>query len=310
MERKLVSYIFPAFNEVETLPELSKVLQPILIEVEKKYRTEIIFINDGSKDNTLGLLNEMASKDKRIRILNFSRNFGHQIAISAGLDFAEGDAVIIMDVDLQDPPTVSLDLLKKWEEGFQVVYAQRRSRKDGFFKRITAFGFYRVLSAFADIDIPKDTGDFRLMDKVVVQEIRKYKEHNRFMRGLVSYLGFRQTGVLFDRANRFAGATHYPLKKMLKLANDAIVSFSYAPLRIVNRLGYVLMAISSLAVLVWLLAKVFAWNVHYPTSVDVLIVGAFLTGINLAALGILGQYLGRIYSEVQDRPLYILNPVE
>jgi len=310
LERKLVSYIFPAFNEVETLPELSKVLQPILIEVEKKYRTEIIFINDGSKDNTLGLLNEMASKDKRIRILNFSRNFGHQIAISAGLDFAEGDAVIIMDVDLQDPPTVSLDLLKKWEEGFQVVYAQRRSRKDGFFKRITAFGFYRVLSAFADIDIPKDTGDFRLMDKVVVQEIRKYKEHNRFMRGLVSYLGFRQTGVLFDRANRFAGATHYPLKKMLKLANDAIVSFSYAPLRIVNRLGYVLMAISSLAVLVWLLAKVFAWNVHYPTSVDVLIVGAFLTGINLAALGILGQYLGRIYSEVQDRPLYILNPVE
>lgn len=309
MKKKLISYIFPIYNESGNINLLYDTIKDTTSGISKSYSFEYVFINDGSRDDSLEKLLSIQKKDASVVVINLSRNFGHQIAVTAGLDHARGDAVIIMDSDMQDPPSVSLELISKWEEGFDVVYAQRRSRKDSFFKKITADIYYRSLEKVAEIKIPRDTGDFRLIDRRVVNEINKYKEHNRFLRGLVSYVGFKQTGVLFDRDERYSGVTGYPLKKMIKFAADGIFGFSNAPLKIISQLGYSMALISVLGALYAVLSKVL-----FPeTTVDgwtFIVISIFLVGgIQLVMLGVLGSYIGRIYTEVQNRPLYGVDAV-
>ena len=307
--KKLISYIFPVYNEEGNIHKLQEVL---LKEIEKKsdkYDFEIVCINDGSTDSSLDKLIEIQKKDKRFKIINFSRNFGHQMAITAGLDFARGDAVIIMDADLQDPPSVSLELIEKWEEGYEVVYAQRRTRQDTKFKKFTAFLFYRTLDKLADIRIPKDTGDFRLMDRKVVEALKKFREKNRFMRGLVAYVGFKQTGVLFDRQERFSGKTHYPLKKMIKLALDGITSFSTVPLKLMTQIGIFISILSLIGIIFALFVRIFIPEATIPGTTFAIIATLFIGGVQIFMMGILGTYIGRIYSEVQGRPLYIVSSI-
>lgn len=301
--KKLISYIFPIYNESENIDLLYKTIKGV-VKTNKNYVYEFIFINDGSKDDSLTKLRQLQEKDDSVVVIDFARNFGHQIAVTAGIDHASGDAIIIMDSDMQDPPRVSLELISKWEEGYDVVYAQRRSRKDTFFKKMTADAFYRLLQRVADIDIPRNTGDFRLIDREVASQLKRFKEHNRFLRGMVSYIGFKQIAVQFDRDERHAGVTGYPWKKMVRFAADGIFSFSSAPLKAISRLGYVMAVLSILGVLYALGVKLF-----FPETViegwTFIIISIFLVGgIQLVMLGVLGSYIGRIYTEVQDRPLY------
>lgn len=306
--KKTVDYIFPIYNEAGNIPLLYKVLQEVIADVPE-YDFRFIFVNDGSRDGSLAQLRDLEAKDPRVVVINFARNFGHQIAVTAGLDYADGDAVIIMDSDMQDPPKVSIELIKKWQEGWDVVYAQRRTRRDGVLKRLTAFLFYRLMSRLADIDIPRDTGDFRLIDKRVVATLRRFKEHNRFLRGMVSYVGYRQAAVQFDRDKRHAGATGYPLKKMLRFAADGILSFSSAPLKLISRVGYFISALSFLGVLYALVAKFLAPETIVPGWAFIVIAICLIGGIQLIMLGVLGGYIGRIYVESQNRPLYIIESV-
>lgn len=308
MKKRLISYIFPIFNEEGNIDLLYETISNLLA-AETKYDFEILFINDGSRDSSLEMLLKIQQKDRRVSLINFSRNFGHQIAVTAGLDHAKGDAVIIMDSDMQDPPRVSLELIKKWEEGYDVVYAQRRVRKDTVFKRFTAHMFYLVLQKLADIDIPRNTGDFRLMDRRVVNELNKFREQNRFLRGLVSYVGFNQTAVLFNREERHAGVTGYPLKKMLKFAADGILGFSWAPLKFITHVGYAISAASFLGILYALMLRVFFSTITVPGWTFIVIAILFIGGVQLIMLGILGNYIGRIYSEAQNRPLYIIENI-
>ena len=301
--KKLISYIFPIYNESENIDLLYKTIKGV-VKTNKNYVYEFIFINDGSKDDSLTKLRQLQEKDDSVVVIDFARNFGHQIAVTAGIDHASGDAIIIMDSDMQDPPRVSLELISKWEEGYDVVYAQRRSRKDTFFKKMTADAFYRLLQRVADIDIPRNTGDFRLIDREVASQLKRFKEHNRFLRGMVSYIGFKQIAVQFDRDERHAGVTGYPWKKMVRFAADGIFSFSSAPLKAISRLGYVMAVLSILGVLYALGVKLF-----FPETViegwTFIIISIFLVGgIQLVMLGVLRSYIGRIYTEVQDRPLY------
>lgn len=306
---KTISYIFPIYNESGNIDLLYETVSKLLKPVEKHYLFELVFVNDGSKDNSLELLLHLQKKDSRVVVIDFARNFGHQIAVTAGIDHATGDAIIIMDSDMQDPPKVSLELIKKWEEGYEVVYAQRKTRKDTAFKKVTASLYYRLLHSVANIDIPRNTGDFRLIDRAVAEELKRYKEHNRFLRGMVSHIGFRQTGVLFDRDERHAGETGYPLRKMLKFAADGIMGFSSTPLKLISGAGYLMAGISLLFILYVLLIKLLT-----PTSVvegwSFIVVSIFLVGgIQLIMLGVLGGYIGRIYTEVQGRPLYSVRGV-
>jgi dolichol-phosphate mannosyltransferase len=241
-----------------------------------------------------------------VRVLDLARNFGHQIAITAGIDHAVGDAVIIMDTDLQDPPAVALQLIRAWEQGADVAYAQRRSRQDSAFKRFTASLYYRLLRAFAEVDIPPDTGDFRLLDRRVADALRRHRERNRFVRGLVASLGFTQVAVPFDRNERVGGTTHYPLGKMVRLAADGITSFSAAPLRWITRLGLLTTGLALVGIVYALVQKIF-WP---ETTVDgwtwLAVAVLFMGGVQMLSLGVIGSYIGRIYAEVQDRPLYLL----
>jgi len=305
---KLISYVFPIYNESGNISPLYETISKLINEHDK-YRYELLFINDGSADDSLDKLEKIQSKDASVTVISFSRNFGHQIAVTAGLDYAKGDAVIIMDSDLQDPPNVSFGLIEKWEEGYDVVYAQRRSRKDSLFKKVTAKCFYLALQKLADIDIPRDTGDFRLLDRKVVNQINKFRERDRFLRGLVSYVGFKQTGVLFDRAERYAGKTGYPLKKMVKFAIDGILGFSTAPLRLISRTGGLLAIVSFLGVIYALVMKLVRPQVVVSGWTFLVIAVLFTSGIQLIMLGVLGSYIGRIYSESQNRPLYIVDRV-
>jgi glycosyltransferase involved in cell wall biosynthesis len=306
---KTISYIFPIFNEAENLRLLYETLVTVLASKGGEYLFEVIFINDGSRDNSLEELYNLQERDPRIIVVNFARNFGHQIAVTAGLDHAKGDAVIIMDSDMQDPPEVSLELIKKWEEGFDVVYAQRRTRKDTVFKRATASVFYWVLQQLADIDIPRNTGDFRLIDRKVVDALAQFREHNRFLRGLVSYVGFKQIGVEFDRDERHAGETGYPLRKMIKFALDGITGFSWAPLKLIARIGYALAAVSFLGILYALLVKIFEPAKVVPGWTFVVIAVLLIGALQLIMLGVVGSYVGRIYTEAQNRPLYIVESI-
>lgn len=275
-----------------------------LFASNSNYDYELIFINDGSRDDSLSLLKDIQKKDSRVVVIDFARNFGHQIAVTAGLDHAAGDAVIIMDSDMQDPPIVSFELIGKWEEGFEVVYAQRRTRKDTFLKKLTANLFYRFLHRVAEINIPRNTGDFRLIDRRVVDELRKFKEHNRFLRGMVSFIGFRQTAVLFDRDERHAGETGYPLKKMLKFAADGILSFSTVPLKLISNMGYIVAGFSLIGIIYAIVLRIFFPHLTVEGWTFIVITILFIGGVQLIMLGILGGYIGRIYTETLNRPLY------
>jgi dolichol-phosphate mannosyltransferase len=306
---KLISYIFPIYNEADNIALLHKTVTEVVKPLKKKYEFEFIYINDGSKDDSLKELEKLHKKDSSAVIVDLARNFGHQIAVTAGLDVAKGEAVIIMDSDMQDPPKVSLELIEKWEEGYDVVYAQRRSRKDTIFKRATANLFYRTLHSLAEIDIPRNTGDFRLIDRKVVDEVKRYTEHNRFLRGMISNVGFRQTGVLFDRDERHAGETGYPLRKMLKFAADGIMSFSSAPLRLISRLGYIMSFLSVIFIVYTLCVRLF-YPTHAVEGWAFIVISIFLVGgIQLIMLGVLGSYIGRIYTETQNRPLYSIRNI-
>jgi glycosyltransferase involved in cell wall biosynthesis len=304
--KKLISYVFPIYNETDNIDFLYETICHLLLTRKKVYNFEIIFVNDGSKDDSLRKLLAIQKKDKCVSVINFARNFGHQIAVTAGLDYAHGDAVIIMDSDLQDPPEVSLQLINKWEEGYDVVYAQRRTRKDTYFKKQTAAWFYWLLNRVADIDIPPNTGDFRLISRRVVDALAEFREHNRFLRGLISYVGFRQIAVPFDRDERRAGTSSYPIKNMLKLAGDGIFGFSWSPILMISRLGYAISTLSFLGIMYVIALKLFDPSQAVPGWTFTAAAVLFIGGIQLVMLGVLGNYVGRIYAEAQNRPLYIV----
>jgi dolichol-phosphate mannosyltransferase len=268
---------------------------------------ELVLILDGSQDRSPQIAREMHEADPRVKILDFAKNFGHQIAVTAGLDYAQGDAVIIIDSDLQDPPEVILDLIARWKEGYEVVYAVRAERKgETWFKKTTALLFYRLIQKLTDVNIPLDTGDFRLIDRRVVDTLKRMSEHHRFIRGMTSWVGFRQTGVEYVREERFSGTTSYPFRKMLKLVINAITGFSFFPLQIATYMGFVIAGLSGVAVLVVIYARLFWQTQAFFGQATTLVMVLFLGGVQLITLGILGEYIGRIYDEVRGRPLYVL----
>jgi glycosyltransferase involved in cell wall biosynthesis len=274
-------------------------------ELQQNY--EIVFVNDGSKDQSKAILGRLSQQDHHLRIINFSRNFGHQAAISAGMDHARGKAIVVIDADLQDPPEVIPHMIQKWQEGYQVVYGKRKKRAgETFFKKITAKMYYRLLAYLTDIDIPMDTGDFRLIDRKVCDALKQLPEKNRYVRGLISWLGFRQTAVEFSRASRFAGETKYPLRKMLKFATDGITSFSAKPLKLATVSGSVVSGLSFLYLTYVFYLKLFT-DATIKGWTSLIAVNLFFFGFILVILGIFGEYIGRIYNESQNRPLYVVD---
>jgi glycosyltransferase involved in cell wall biosynthesis len=305
-EKITCSVVVPLYNEEDVLLETYKRLKKVMDSLNETY--EIIFVNDGSRDKTPQMVYEICNKDSTIKFVDFSRNFGHQTAITAGMDFSEGEAIVVIDADLQDPPELIPKMIEKWREGYDVVYGQRASRKgETFFKKFTAKVFYRFLRSMTEVDIPVDTGDFRLIDRKVCEALKLVNERNRYIRGIISWLGFKQVGIEFNRDKRFAGETKYPLKKMLKFAADAITSFSYKPLKLASYAGMTLSFVSFVYLLVVLFTKLFM-----PTRItqagwaSTLAVNLFFNGITLMILGIIGEYIGRIYDEAKGRPLYIV----
>ena len=297
------SVIVPCYNEEAVIRATQERLSAVMDGLNEDY--EIIYVNDGSRDATETILREIIASDPHVKALMFASNRGHQIAVTAGLDYASGDAVVIIDADLQDPPEVIPEMIGRWKAGAQVVYGQRRRREgETFFKKFTASAYYRILARLTGCMVPRDTGDFRLVDKAVVQAIRRMPEHDRFLRGMFAWVGFRQEAVLYDRDKRFAGETHYPLKKMLQLAANGLFSFSLTPLRFVTALGVfwtALGALALLAVLVVLLcgASVGLWALAA--------FGALLAGNVILCAGLIGEYIGRIYNEARQRPLYFIS---
>ena len=303
-ERRTIAYVLPVYDEVESIPRLHGELIATT-QARPDLAFEFIYVDDGSRDASLEQLLRLRAADPRVTVIGLSRNYGHQIAVTAGLDASTtADAVVIMDTDLQDPPAVSLQLIDVWEKGADVVYAQRRTRNDSAFKRATAFGFYWLLERLASANIPRNVGDFRLMDRRVVGEVVKFREHGRFLRGIVASVGFRQEAVLFDRDSRQAGRTGYPLRKMVRFAMDGILGFSTIPLQMITRLGLLISFLSLLAAGYAFAVKVFTPENAVP-GWAFLGVGMFLLGgIQLVMMGVMGSYLGRVYVEVQNRPLY------
>jgi len=298
-----LSVIIPVYNEEEVLWELYKRLNSILESMALNY--EVIFVNDGSIDGSQKIIEQINKKNLNYKCLAFSRNFGHQIAISAGLDFTQGDAVIIMDADLQDPPELIPRLLEKWRAGYEVICAKRESRKDGLFKRLTAHCFYRLFNKISDISIPLDTGDFRLLDKKVVMTLRTFREKNRFLRGLFSWTGYKHTYVTFSRSERYAGKTHYPIIKMIKFAIDGLLSFTALPLRLATWLG-IICSFMGFVGIIWVVIIRFLPQYHSSGWATLMTTVLFLGGVQLFIMGMMGEYLSRIYTEVQNRPLYII----
>jgi len=298
-----LTVIIPVYNEEAVLEELYKRLNLILEFMTLNY--EVIFVNDGSCDGSQEIIKQINKKNFNYKCLAFSRNFGHQIAISAGLDFAQGNATIIMDADLQDPPELIPELLKKWKEGYEVICAKRESRKDGLFKKLTAHCFYRLFNKISDISIPLDTGDFRLLDKKVVMTLRTFREKNRFLRGLFSWAGYKHTYVTFSRSERYAGKTHYPLIKMIKFAIDGLLSFTALPLRLATWLG-VICSFMGFVGIIWVIIIRFLPQYHSSGWATLMTTVLFIGGVQLFIMGMIGEYLSRIYTEVQNRPLYIV----
>ncbi len=299
-----ISIVAPIFNEMENLPELYRRVQAVM--TAQRLTWELVLVDDGSTDGSTERILELAKKDKHVRPVIFARNFGHQVAITAGWDYARGDAVVIIDADLQDPPELIPDLIAKWREGFEVVYAVRAEREgESWFKKTTAALFYRIVHRITDVKIPVDTGDFRLMDRKVVEVLKTMRERHRFPRGMSAWVGFRQIGVPYRRAARFAGVTKYPFKKMLKLALNAITGFSYFPLQLATYFGFVSAGLAAIAIPV-VIAMRLAGHGAFLGQATTLIAVLFLGGVQLIFLGVLGEYLGRIYDEVKGRPLYIV----
>jgi dolichol-phosphate mannosyltransferase len=299
------SVIIPVFNEEENIQMLYDRLSGVMAALSPDF--ELLFVNDGSKDQTFPMVKALAAKDSRIRYINLSRNFGHQIAVSAGLDACHGDRVVIIDADLQDPPELILEMDQKMNQGFQVVYARRR-RRDGesIAKLFTARLFYRLLASIASIDIPLDTGDFRIMDRKVVNVLKGMPEQNKFLRGQISWIGFRQTFVEYDRSERFGGKTGYTYTKMFRFALDGITSFSDAPLRLASWMGFVVSGVAFLALVYALYGKLVSHE-SVPGWASVIVSILFLGGIQLISLGFIGEYLSRISSNVKQRPLYVID---
>jgi glycosyltransferase involved in cell wall biosynthesis len=298
------SIIAPIYNEIENLPELYRRMCEVMESSGKPW--ELILVDDGSTDGSTEKIRELAQADKHVRPVIFARNFGHQVAITAGWDYARGDAVVIIDADLQDPPEVILQLAAKWQEGYEVVYAVRAEREgETWFKKFTAAMFYRIIHWITDVKIPVDTGDFRLMDRKVVDVLKQMKERHRFPRGMSAWVGFKQIGVEYKRAARTAGVTKYPFRKMLKLAVNAITGFSYFPLQVATFFGFMSAGISILAIPVVAILRL-AGSHFFEGQTTTLISVLFLGGVQLISLGILGEYIGRLYDEAKGRPLYIV----
>ena len=299
------SLIIPIYNEEETIPELYRRVSDVMDSLDDS--VELILINDGSGDRSLKLMRELQERDARVCYISFARNFGHQAAVTAGLNFARGQVIVVLDADLQDPPELIPKMIESWQAGYHVVYAQRTKRKkESWFKRLTAYVFYRLLRRLADVDIPADTGDFCLMDRQVVDVLNSMPERNRYIRGLRAWIGFRQTAVKFERDPRFAGEVKYTFKKSLALAINSLVSFSKIPLRLSTYLGLFSALIALLMALL-----VLYWRLQQPDSpvtglATILIAVFFLGSVQLISIGILGEYIGRIYEEVKGRPAYTI----
>jgi dolichol-phosphate mannosyltransferase len=298
------SIIAPIYNELDNLPELHKRVRDVMSTLDGNW--ELILVDDGSTDGSTDRIRELAAQDGHVRPVIFARNFGHQVAITAGWDYARGEAVVIIDADLQDPPEVIPGMIEKWKEGYEVVYAVRAEREgETWFKKTTAAAFYRIIYRITDVKIPVDTGDFRLMDRKVVNVLKVMRERHRFPRGMSAWVGFRQVGVPYKRAARHAGVTKYPFKKMLKLALNAITGFSYFPLQMATYVGFFAAALSILAIPVVIIMRL-AGHSAFLGQATTLIAVLFLGGVQLISLGVLGEYIGRIYDEAKGRPLYIV----
>lgn len=301
----LLSVIVPCFNEegviLETYKRLSA-LRKLIGECD----LELVFVDDGSRDGTLALLRDLATRDPALRVLAFARNFGHQVAVTAGIDAARGDALVIIDADLQDPPEVIPEMLAKWREGYDVVYGTRVDRPgESWFKLLTARVFYRVLNQVSDVPIPLDTGDFRLISRRVADTLRAMPERDRFLRGMVSWVGFRQYPLPYRRAARFAGETKYPLRKMFRFATDGILSFSSVPLQLSVGLGLLSAALALIGIVYALVLRIFT-DIWVEGWTALMIAVLFIGGVQLISVGILGAYVGRIYNEIKRRPLYVV----
>ena len=301
----MFSIVAPVFNEVESLAEFYKQVKKVMNSTKASW--ELLLIDDGSTDGSTDLIRKLAAKDEHIRAIIFARNFGHQIAVTAGMDYSVGNAVVIIDADLQDPPEVILELIEKWKEGNQVVYAVRRKREgESWFKVFTASLFYRVIYRITDVKIPLDTGDFRLVDRRVVEVMRMMRERHRFLRGMSAWVGFKQIGIEYDRKERFAGETKYPFRKMLKLALNAVTSFSYFPLQLATIFGFLCAGLSIFAIPIVAILRL-SNQEAFLGQATTLVAVLFLGGVQLIFLGVLGEYVGRIYDEAKGRPLYILS---
>jgi polyisoprenyl-phosphate glycosyltransferase len=304
MKNPTFTIIAPIFNELENIPELYPRVRDVMEQTGEPW--ELILVDDGSTDGSTDVIRKLAENDSRVRPVIFARNFGHQIAVTAGIDYSRGDAVVIIDSDLQDPPEVILDLIEKWREGYEVVYAVRAEREgESWFKKVTASLFYRVIYRITDVNIPLDTGDFRLMDKKVVAVMKQMREKHRFLRGMSSWVGFKQVGVEYKRKPRLSGETKYPFSKMVKLALNAVTSFSYFPLQLATYLGFIAAGLSVLAIPIVAVLRLTTGTALLGQATTLIIV-LFLGGVQLISLGIIGEYIGRIYDETKDRPLYVV----
>ncbi len=306
-EKKMVSVVIPMYYEEDVAEECYKRVKNVLESLEN-YNHEIIFVNDGSKDKTLEILEGIAKKDKNVKVISFSRNFGHQAAVTAGIKYVKGQAIVIIDADLQDPPELIKDMLKLWEQGNEVIYAKRKKRKgETAFKLFTARAFYKMLNKLSDVYIPENTGDFRLADRKVIDVINSMPEHNKFLRGLFSWVGFKQIPFEYERQERFAGKTKYPLKKMLKLASDGIISFSIKPLKIVGTLGIASIIISFVILVYAIISFIFKLNYLTAGWTSLMVAITFFAGVQLLSMWIMAEYMSRIYDETKNRPQYIID---
>ncbi len=304
MRKPTFTIIAPIFDELENIPELYPRVRDVMDQTGEPW--EFILVDDGSTDGSTDVIRKLAKNDQRVRPVIFARNFGHQIAVTAGVDYSRGEAVVIIDADLQDPPEVILDLIAKWREGYEVVYAVREEREgETWFKKTTASFFYRLIHAITNVNIPMDTGDFRLMDKKVVAVMRQMREKHRFLRGMSAWVGFKQIGVPYKRKPRYSGQSKYPLHKMINFALNAITSFSYFPLQLATYLGFIAAGLSVLAIPVVAILRLTTGTALLGQATTLIIV-LFLGGVQLISLGIIGEYIGRIYDETKDRPLYVV----
>ncbi|MEM7034657.1 MAG: glycosyltransferase family 2 protein [Chloroflexota bacterium] len=309
VQQPLFSVIGPVWNEEGNLQEFYDQIKLTLDATQDAW--ELILINDGSSDRSLEILQALHQQDQRVKVIDFAKNFGQEAAITAGLDFALGKAVILMDTDLQDPPSLLPQLIEKWREGYEVIYAVRAERKgESIFKKATASVFYRMIQSITSIYIPPDTGNFRLIDRKVVDTIKQMREHHRFIRGMTSWVGFRQTGVEYIRHERFSGDTGYPVRAMLKLAISAITGFSSIPLQLATFAGFLIAGLSAIAMIIVIYGRLFLASEAFLGQATTLVVVLFMGGVQLITLGIIGEYLSRVYDEVRGRPLYIVKKTE